>query len=62
MAKVVVGLLSGEVVSTKKTHIVAKDVVGLPVGDSKNNKEFIRSAKQDDNYGASNIVLPCPGS
>ncbi len=22
----------------------------------------IRSAKQDDNYGASNIVLPCPGS
>ncbi len=28
-----VGLLLGEVVSTKKTHIVAKDVVGLPVGD-----------------------------
>jgi hypothetical protein len=24
--------------------------------------ETIRSAKQDDNYGASNIVLPCPGS
>ncbi len=23
---------------------------------------YIRSAKQDDNYGASNIVLPCPGS
>jgi hypothetical protein len=22
----------------------------------------IRSAKQDDNYGASNITLPCPGS
>ncbi len=22
----------------------------------------IRSAKQDDNYGASNIVLPCPRS
>ncbi len=22
----------------------------------------IRSAKQDDNYGSSNIVLPCPGS
>jgi hypothetical protein len=22
----------------------------------------IRSAKQDDDYGASNIVLPCPGS
>jgi hypothetical protein len=30
----VVGLLLGEVVlSTKKTHIVAKDVVGLQVGD-----------------------------
>ncbi len=23
---------------------------------------YIRSAKQDDIYGASNIVLPCPGS
>jgi hypothetical protein len=23
---------------------------------------FITSAKQDDNYGASNIILPCPGS
>ncbi len=23
---------------------------------------IIRSAKQDDIYGASNIVLPCPGS
>jgi hypothetical protein len=21
---------------------------------------LIRSAKQDDNYGASNIILPCP--
>jgi hypothetical protein len=27
---------------------------------AKNNN--IRSAKQDDDYGASNIVLPCPGS
>jgi hypothetical protein len=33
-------LAHGEVVSTKKKHIVAKDVVGLPVGDSKNNREF----------------------
>jgi hypothetical protein len=40
MAKDVVGLLLGEVVSKKKKHIVAKDVVGLPVGDSKNNREF----------------------
>jgi hypothetical protein len=39
MAKDVVGLLLGEVVSTKKIHIVAKDVVGLLVGDSKNNRE-----------------------
>ncbi len=39
MAKDVVGLLLGELVSTKK-HIVAKDLVGLPVGDSKNNREF----------------------
>ncbi len=23
---------------------------------------LIRSAKQDDIYGASNIILPCPGS
>ncbi len=32
-----VGLLLGEIVSTKNTHIVAKDVVGLIVGDSKND-------------------------
>ncbi len=24
--------------------------------------DSIRSAKQDDNYGALNIILPCPGS
>ncbi len=29
-----VGLLLGEVVSTKKTHILAKDVVGLLLGDN----------------------------
>ncbi len=39
MAKDVVGLLLGEVVSTKKKLIVAKDVVGLLAGDSKNNRE-----------------------
>ncbi len=41
MAKDVVGLLLGEVVSTKKkhTHIIAKDVVGLLLGDKKNNRE-----------------------
>jgi hypothetical protein len=36
----VVGLLLGAVVITKKRHIVSKDVVGLQVGDSKNNREF----------------------
>jgi hypothetical protein len=35
-----VGLLLGEVVSMKKTRIIAKDVVGLPVGNSKNDREF----------------------
>jgi hypothetical protein len=30
--------------------------------DSSSDSDFIRSAKQDDNYGASNIILPCPGS
>ena len=37
VTKDVVGLLLGEIVSTKKTHIVTKDVVGLLVGDSKND-------------------------
>ncbi len=37
VTKDVVGLLFGEIVSTKNTHIVAKDVVGLLVGDSKND-------------------------
>ncbi len=32
-----VGLLLGEVVRTKKKHILTKDVVGLQVGDSKND-------------------------
>jgi hypothetical protein len=36
VAKDVVGLVLGEVVSTKKKN-VAKDVVGLQVGDSKND-------------------------
>jgi len=41
VAKDVVGLLLGAVVSTKKIrHIIAKDVVGLQVGYSKNDREF----------------------
>jgi hypothetical protein len=35
----VVGLLPGEVVKYKKKHIIAKDVVGLLIGDSKNDRE-----------------------
>ncbi len=35
VTKDVVGLILGEIVSTKKTHIVTKDVVGLLVGDNK---------------------------
>jgi hypothetical protein len=35
----VVGLLLGEAVSTKKTHIIAKDVVGLLLGEVVKNKE-----------------------
>ena len=41
VAKDVIGLLLGAVVSKKKKrHIVAKDVIGLQIGDSKNNREF----------------------
>jgi hypothetical protein len=41
VAKDVIGLLLGAIVSTKtKRHIIAKDVVGLEVGESKNNREF----------------------
>ncbi len=36
VTKDVVGLLIGEIVSTKK-NIVAKDVVGLLLGDSQND-------------------------
>ncbi len=39
MAKDVVGLLIGEVVSTKKKHST-KDLVGLLIGDSNNDREF----------------------
>jgi hypothetical protein len=40
VAKDAVGLLLGELVSIKEKRIIAKDVVGLPVGDSKNDREF----------------------
>jgi hypothetical protein len=47
VAKYGVGLLLGELVSRKKKHIVAKDVIGLPVVDSKNDREF---DKNEDLY------------
>jgi hypothetical protein len=34
----------------------------LVYGDASQWAKYIRSAKQDDKYGASNIVLPYPGS
>ncbi len=38
----------------------------LPTEDTQNRVnqflDYIRSAKQDDNYGTSNIILPCPSS
>ncbi len=37
VVKDVVGLLLGEIVSTKKSHIIANDVVGLLVRDGKND-------------------------
>jgi hypothetical protein len=40
----------------KYGHLPPKIVISTPW------EALIRSAKQDDNYGASNIVLPCPGS
>ncbi len=41
MANDVVSLLLGELVSTKQNnHIGPKDVVGLPLGDSKNDRKF----------------------
>ncbi len=36
-----VGLLLGEVVSTKNTHIVAKDVVSLVLGEVVSTKKHI---------------------
>ncbi len=38
------------------------DCNGSGDGNSDSGGNTIRSAKQDYNYGASNIILPCPGS
>jgi hypothetical protein len=63
---------SHTVIANKVDGPTARDAIAMSVGkkykkkDNKPTKEIenknIRSAKQDDNYGASNIVLPCPGS
>ncbi len=43
-----------KLIFAQRVMISAQDKGQIPI--------YIRSAKQDDNYGASNIVLPCPGS
>ncbi len=42
-------------------HISGRDA-DLSDNSRRGQARYIRSARQDDNYGASNIVLPCPGS
>jgi hypothetical protein len=50
-----------KVIGIKTTLHKFTDVKGLPVYLPCILYHFIRSAKQDDIYGASNIILPCPG-
>ncbi len=52
-------VLLNSIISTENAQYVILDMK-----DSYLNTPMksIRSAKQDDNYGASNIVMPCPGS
>jgi hypothetical protein len=42
-------------------QIFGPDLANLR-GKTTRTKPDIRSAKQDDKYGASNIILPCSGS
>jgi hypothetical protein len=60
-----------EVVKSNLVNIVNGDISGCAnppnlnetaLIDTAASCTLIRSVKQDDNYGASNIVLPCPGS
>ncbi len=55
---------SEDAVAQKTTNDMDKHIGVFIVkwNDSPNHWMVIRSAKQDDNYGASNIILPCPGS
>jgi hypothetical protein len=48
---------------TYLTHppVLLPVISALMLGED-NDRHNIRSAKQDDNYGASNIILPCPSS
>jgi hypothetical protein len=46
--------------TAKATTIVTKDTTTATATTTVTAN--IRNAKQDDNYGASNIILPCPGS
>jgi hypothetical protein len=47
---------------SKQIFFVQLKVHQYKFRDEHGHLDYIRSAKQDDNYGASNIVLPCPGS
>ncbi len=48
---------------SRRTLMVLCQTTSLSLASSSGGwASFIRSAKQDDVYGASNILLPCPGS
>ncbi len=42
--------------------VLVDQAIAVDRADLANKADDIRSAKQDDNYGGSNIILPCPGS
>jgi hypothetical protein len=56
----------GPVNPTAKHHQVECDFCGVSLAAgslcSHMEMQHIRSAKQDDIYGASNIILPCPSN
>ncbi len=66
------GHLPPKTIYTIPWEYLCVDLIGLYTLKGKDNLQIdfmaltmidpIRSEKQDDNYGASNIILPCPGS
>ncbi len=53
---------TAQVYCTLSTYVIPKTISRQNQQTNTMPQLYIRSAKQDDNYGASNIVLPCPGS